>query len=128
MTKQRLLRLARASSAFWLVLLLLGACGPVTTASTIGDAERELKEARALDAEKNAPYEYTKAAAFLHKSKELQGYGLYEQSSTYARRSRLMAEKAIDVARLSAERQKRTERFDKGQKKPAVPGFTPSSE
>ncbi len=110
------------------VVGLIG-CGPVTTATTISDASRELNEAKAVDAEKNAPYEYTKAAAFLHKSKELEGHGLYEQSSTFARRSRMMSEKAIDVAREAQERQKRKQLFGgkrKGKKKKA-PGFTPSS-
>ena len=111
------------------VVGLMG-CGPVTTATTISDASHELKEARAHEAEANAPYEYTKAAAFLHKSKELEGHGLYEQSSTFARRSRTLSEKAVDVARESQERQKRKQLFGKGKKtkkKRKAPGFTPSS-
>ena len=102
-------------------------CGPVTTASMIDDAERELAEARGLDATKNAPYEYHKADRFLHKAKQLQGYGLYEQSSTFARRSRLMAERAVDVARLAKDRQTRQNKFGSKVKRRA-PGFTPSSE
>ncbi len=116
--------------ALAVVLGGLMCCGPVTTATTISDASRELKEARANDAEKSAPYEYTKAAAFLHKSKELEGHGLYEQSSTFARRSRTMSEKAIDVARESTERQKRKQLFggkgSKKKKKRNTPSFTPS--
>lgn len=107
---------------------LLAGCGPVTTASTIQDAEHDLTEARGLEAPKNAPYEYTKAAAYLHKAKELEGYGLYEQASTFARRSRLMSEKAHDVARLAKERNSRRQKFGKDSKKDATPAFTPSGE
>ncbi len=108
------------------LVAVAGACGPVSTASTIKDAEHDLKEARSLDAQKNAPYEYTKAASYLHKAKELEGYGLYEQASTFARRSRLMSEKAQDVARLARERNQRSEKFGKKRKKDAAPAFTPS--
>ncbi len=108
-------------------LAMCCSCGPVTTASMIDDAERELAEARGLDATKNAPYEYHKADRFLHKAKQLQGYGLYEQSSTFARRSRLMAERAIDVARLAKDRHSRQDKFGSKAKR-KTPGFTPSSE
>jgi hypothetical protein len=101
-------------------------CGPVTTASTIKDAEFDLSEARGLEAPKNAPYEYTKAAEYLHKAKELEGYGLYEQASTFARRSRLYSEKANDVARFAKERSSRRDKFGGTKKKAAAPAFTPS--
>ena len=115
------------------VLVLLGValttgCGPVTTASTIKDAEHDLAEARSLEAEKNAPYEYTKAASYLHKAKELEGYGMYEQASVFARRSRLMSEKAHDVARLARERNDRRSKFGTKKKGEGTPAFTPSGE
>ncbi|MCO4761031.1 MAG: DUF4398 domain-containing protein [Myxococcales bacterium] len=106
--------------------LSLSACGPVTTASVIADAEHDLAEVRGLDGDKNAPYEYTKAASYLHKAKELQGHGLYEQSGTYARRSRVMSEKALEVARLAQERSQRKAKFGKKPKKKGPPSFTPS--
>jgi hypothetical protein len=108
------------------------ACGPVTTASTIGDAVRDLQEADSLDAARRAPYEYTRARELLAKAKELEGYGAFELASAYARQSHTMSEKALDVARLAAEREKRDERF--GPKKraddssaPDDPGTAPSS-
>lgn len=121
-------RIVAAAAVSLLFAFAMGACGPVTTASTVKDAEQDLGEARGLDAQRNAPYEYTKAASYLHKAKELEGYGLYEQASTYARRSRLMSEKAIDVARLARERNTRREKFGKKKKKNAAPSFTPSGE
>ncbi len=87
------------------------ACGPVSAASTISDAERDLGEASNLEAVRRAPYEYTKARALLEKAKEFEGHGAFEAASTYARQSRTMSEKAVDVARLAAEREKRDEKF-----------------
>ena len=129
MTSPRDNSMVLQSMALAVMLALFMGCGPVSTASTISDATRELDETKAIDAEKFAPYEYNKAAAFLHKSKELEGHGLYEQSSAFARRSRLFSEKALDVAREAQERQKRKQLFGgKGKGKPKAPGFTPSSE
>lgn len=107
-------------------LIAFSGCGPVTTASVISDAEHDISEVKSLDGEKNAPYEYTKAASYLHKAKELQGHGLYEQASTYARRSRLMSEKAVEVARLAQERNQRKAKFGGKKKKKGPPSFTPS--
>ena len=75
------------------------------------DAERDLSEADSLDSLKRAPYEYTRAKSLLEKAKELEGYGAYESAGSFARQSRTMSEKAIDVARLAAEREKRDEKF-----------------
>jgi len=110
---------------FAVAALLATGCGPVSTASAIRDAEHKLKEARELEADKNAPYEYTKAASYLHKAKELEGYGLYEQASTFADRCGDMSEKAQDVARLASERDARSKKFGK-KPKSGAPAFTPS--
>ena len=109
-----------------LALALFAACGPVTTNSVISDAEQDLREVHGLKGKDNAPYETTKAEAYLHKAKELQGHGLYEQAGTYARRSRLMSEKAVEVARLAQDRQARKKKFGSKSKGPKVPSFTPS--
>jgi hypothetical protein len=97
----------------WLACLLIGAvgCGSVTAATSIGDATRDLEEAQGLEAEKNAPYEYTRADALLTKSKELRGRGKYEQAADFARQSQAASEKAVDVARLAQDRTKRREKF-----------------
>lgn len=103
---------ARRSMGLLLGAVLLSTgCGPVSTASTISDASRDLEEAETLHAKRRAPYEYTKARALLEKAKELEGYGQYESASNFARQSRTMSEKAIDVARLAAEREKRDQKF-----------------
>ena len=115
--------------------LVLG-CGSVTVAGAIGDAQRSLEEAQGLEAEQNAPYEYTRAAAYLHKARELQGYGLYEQASEYARQSMQAAEKAQDVARLGKDKKQRLEKFapkapEDGKARDSkrnVPGLAPSGD
>lgn len=91
--------------------VLAHGCGSVTAAGAIGDAQRSLDEAQGLEAEQNAPYEYTRAAAYLNKARELQGYGHYEQASEYARQSMQAAEKAQDVARLGKDKRKRLDKF-----------------
>lgn len=103
--------LAIALAASALALVSSAGCGPVSTASTISDAERDLGEADSLDSLNRAPYEYTRAKSLLEKAKELEGYGAYESAGSFARQSRTMSEKAIDVARLAAEREKRDEKF-----------------
>ncbi len=115
------------------VTMLAGGCGPVTTSSLIGDASHDLDEAKSLGAEQNAPYEYTRAAAFLHKAKELEGFGLYQQASEYARQSRVACDKANGVARLAKDREKRDERFGSPKARGKSgrgdqPGAPPSSE
>jgi hypothetical protein len=122
-------RLGSLAAVLGLTVLALG-CGAVTSSSNIGDARRELDEAKGLDAEKNAPYEYTRADTYFQKAKKLAGEGMYEQASEYARLSQSASEKALDVARLAKDRQKRKEKFapkqkDEGKK---APGFTPSGE
>lgn len=121
---------------FVALLLLAMGCGSVTAAGTISDAQRSLEEAQGLEAEQNAPYEYTRAAAYLYKARELQGYGLYEQASEYARQSMQAAEKAQDVARLGKDKRQRLEKFaPKAAEEPkpregkrSVPGLTPAGD
>lgn len=113
-----------------LVLLLLGACGAVTTQQGIGDAGKQIDEAKKLEAEEFAPYEYTRATAYYQKAKKLTGEGMYEQAAEYAKAAQLSAEKAQDVARLGKERKNRLEKF--APKEPAakpvpVPGAAPAT-
>ena len=70
----------------------------------------------------------TRASAYLHKAKEMQGMGMYEQAGDYARQSQLAAEKALDVARLAKDRQKRKEKFSPKDEPKDAPSFTPSGD
>ncbi|MSP93229.1 MAG: DUF4398 domain-containing protein [Myxococcales bacterium] len=115
-------------------LALLGglACGSVSAASSISDAQQELDEARGQQADENAPYEYTRAWAYLQKAKKINGQGMYEQASEYARVSMTASEKALDVARLAKDSKKRKDKFsptkDEDAPRKGAPSFTPSDE
>lgn len=76
----------------------LFACGPVTYVSRVTfGATGEVAQARTGNAEKMAPYEYTIAAEYLAKSKELAGYARFHDANNFAKRSKDMAVKSRDV-------------------------------
>ena len=76
--------------------LALGAvgCGPIQSTSLILDADTQLEAARAADAPKFAPYEYTLAEAYLHKAREESGYAQFEASIDFASKARELAKDA----------------------------------
>jgi hypothetical protein len=117
----------RGTLATLITLAFLASCGSVTATSAIGDAQHELDEAKGHEAEDNAPYEYTRAWAYLQKAKKLNGQGMYEQAAEYARVSQTASEKAIDVAHLAKDAKKRKEKFaPKTDEDKGAPSFTPS--
>jgi hypothetical protein len=63
------------------------ACGPTQSTALIMDADVQVESARAADAPKLSPYEYTAAEAYLHKAREEQGYSDFEVSIDYGRKS-----------------------------------------
>jgi hypothetical protein len=92
----------------WAVLTLatsatLGCVGPAMSLSDIGAAQSELAAARAADAPRLAPYEYTLADLYLKEARELLAYSgsYYQESYTYARKSYALAREAKEKA-LSA--------------------------
>ena len=131
-------QVARVNAARALVAALallaaaaLGGCGSVTTTGALNDAERQLNEARGIDADKYAVYEYTRADVYFQKAKKLAGEGQFEQASEYARASQNASEKSIDVARLNKDREARRAKFAPKPKDEAprkVPSFTPGGE
>ena len=107
---------ARASAVLVLVAaatasLLASGCGAVSTQQSLGDAQKQLDEAKKLEGDEFAPYEYTRANSYFQKAKKLNGEGMYEQSAEYAKLAQLAAEKAQDVARLGKERKVRLQKF-----------------
>ena len=77
---------------------LCAACGPVQSTSFLMDAETMLEAARTAQAEKLAPYEWTAANLYLHKSKEEVGYADFEQAVDYAKKAVDFATRARDGA------------------------------
>lgn len=79
-------------------------CGPVQSTSFLIDAETMLDAAQTAQAEKLAPYEWTAASLYLHKSKEEVGYSDFEQAVDYAKKAVDFATKARDGATKAAKR------------------------
>lgn len=77
---------------------LVSGCGPVQSTSFLMDAETMLEAARTAQAEKLAPYEWTAANLYLHKSKEEVGYSDFEQAVDYAKKAVEFATRARDGA------------------------------
>jgi len=85
--------------------LLLFACAPILTVSDLKKAENELEAARAAGAPQWAPYEYTSAATYLHRARELFGQSgphyqeAYEDAQKAYRLAKSAREKAADHPR-----------------------------
>jgi len=84
--------------ALTLVGLGLGACGPTQSTAIIMDADVQLEAARAADAPKLAPYEYTAGEAYLKKAREEQGYADFDVSIDFARKARKFSTEAREKA------------------------------
>jgi hypothetical protein len=79
-------------------LCALAGCGPTYSTSLILDADVQFEAARAADAAKYAPYEYTLAEAYLHKAREEQGYADYDVCIRFAKKAGEAAKKAKEKA------------------------------
>lgn len=80
-------------------LLFLSGCGPVTYVSRVTfGATGEVAQARVVNAERMAPYEYTAASEYLRRSQELAGYARFQDANAFAQRAREHAKKAKEVA------------------------------
>ncbi|MCP4503766.1 MAG: DUF4398 domain-containing protein [Deltaproteobacteria bacterium] len=90
-------------------------CGPILSTYLILNAQAELDGAKAADADRHAPYEYTSSETYLEKAREEQGYSDFGPSVSYAWRAREMAIKG----RGKAEQHK---------KDAQPPGYVPPSE
>jgi len=88
----------RAAFALAGLALCAAGCGPIQSTSIIMDADTQLEAARAADASRYAPYEYTLATAYLHKARELEGYADYEVCIDFAQKALNNAKKARDLS------------------------------
>lgn len=85
----------------WGLGLLLGAaaCGPVQYITKVSqDAASQVAAAKAANAEKYAPYEYTAAVEYLHKAREEEGYADHQAAVHFGRLASENAEKAKKIA------------------------------
>jgi hypothetical protein len=73
------------------VLWLAMGCGPVQSTYLILSAQAELDGARAAQADRYAPYEYTAANQYLDKAREEQGYAEFGASVDFAYKAKELA-------------------------------------
>ncbi len=91
------LRLLALSVLPW--LLLASACGPITYVHRVTfGATGDVAEARTLNAEQMAPYEFTAATQYLRRSKELAGYARFHDANNFAKKALTQAADAKKVA------------------------------
>jgi hypothetical protein len=78
--------------------LLAAGCGPVQSVTVIWEASSAIEGARAADAQKLAPYEYTSAELFLDKALEEQSYADFEPAIVFGAKATTFAKKAKELA------------------------------
>lgn len=99
-------RLLALSALPWLVLA--PGCGPITYLSrvTVNGASGDMAELSKTDAEAMSPYEYTSAAEYLQRAKELAGYARFHDANNFAKSAR---ENAASSKSVTARRKKNNE-------------------
>ncbi len=98
-------------------------CGPIISVSLLIDAEAKLAAAKAAEADRYAPYEWTTAEEYLKKAHEELGYADYGPAIDYAYKAADAAEKGAQKA--SDERSKHLDappiEVQEGEEVPAQP-------
>jgi hypothetical protein len=81
------------------IFFVLG-CGPIVYTKDVSPrAAAALNQARADQAEKYAPYEYTKASLYYDKAREEAGHAYYQNAVDWGRRSQDCSSRASALAR-----------------------------
>lgn len=93
----------RASSihhwAMTAIVLVTAGCGPVQYIGTVTQsAATEVAAAKAANADKYAPYEYTSAVENLHKAREEEGYADHQAAVRFGKLAAEQAKKAKQIA------------------------------
>ena len=114
----------RLFSLLLLVCLLVFAgagigCGPIEyLTSTTSRASKAVAAAKAVEADRLAPYEYYGAVEYLHKAREEAGYANFQVAVEFGRQAATLAQKARELAArkrgdeppLASERRQEVER------------------
>jgi hypothetical protein len=86
------------------LVLLAAACGPIEYASDVArHANDAVDAAREANAERYAPYWYTRAVEYLHEARELAGHADFQAANRFGRLARESAQHAITDA-MAAEK------------------------
>jgi Domain of unknown function (DUF4398) len=98
----RVLALGRVTIAS-AVIISGSACGPVQYIAQVPrGAVLDLEAAKAANADKYAPYEYTSAVEYLHKAREEEGYADHQAAVHFGKIAQEMAQKARQIALAQA--------------------------
>lgn len=83
--------------------MAVGACGPIQYIAQVPrGAAVDLEAAKAANADKYAPYEYTSAVEYLHKAREEEGYADHQAAVHFGKIAQDMAQKARQIALAQA--------------------------
>ncbi len=93
--------LAPVPVAALMVACVIG-CGPIEYIDVSSKAGAALAQAKQVDAERLAPYEYTAAQEYLHKAREEAGYSEYQVSIEFGRKAEELAARARALAQARA--------------------------
>ena len=109
-----------------LVVVALGACGPIAYVNEVTRrADDALEAARQAEADKYAPYWWTRAKEYLHKARENAAHADFQGANKFGRLAAEAAEHAIADAKDPS---KRPIDPNKGATKPAAPVAPAKSE
>jgi hypothetical protein len=86
----------------WVVIALVAAsCGPIVYVNEVTRrAADKVDEARAAEADKYAPYYWTRANEYYNKAREVAAYADFQGANAYGRLASEAAERAIQEAAL----------------------------
>jgi hypothetical protein len=101
----RLRRAARSASPARVALMLaaaLAGCGPVSYVGGTRTASDAIEAARAVHADKYAPYWWTRATQYLHKANEVAAHADFQGANRFGRLATEAATKAAEEATLAA--------------------------
>jgi hypothetical protein len=98
--KMPIWRRSAGASAGLTAALACSACGPIEYLSAVTfDAARVLAEAKVARAAELAPYEYTAAAEYLHKARELGGHARFQEAVGFGKKAKDLGLDARRIAR-----------------------------
>ena len=84
------------------VLVVLAACGPVTYINEVTRrASTAVEDARAAQADKYAPYYWTRAVEYLHQARVIAAHADYQGATRFGRLATEAAQLATEEAKLA---------------------------
>jgi uncharacterized protein DUF4398 len=86
----------------WVFVLLLSACGPIAYVNDVTrSASDAVDEARAAEADKYAPYYWTRAVQYLEEARVIAAHADYQGANRFGRLATESAKKAVEEAAIA---------------------------